>query len=499
MFKKTLALVLCALMAMGTLAACGDDAAAPYVPVIDQSGSQSGTQAADAEVTVAPTEEIPVTEPTEIVETGMGNPGTVLGSGVTFISTLRVHVSDENENGVVYYGENEKYGVMSGDGSYDTGAIYDNATCEGAYFKVRTEEIGTPDELDKINSVGLVDCTGEELIPAQYAVVEDLSDRFYRVCAVTERTEADEYLVYLSKGAFTVSAGEKDPRYLGTWSVYDLQTGAEVPNATGTKGGSVTVRGDVIVFTADDGNRRYINAAGQDLPTEATYHNNGTYTDYSDDAVYDSNGNKVFDGVTDGYEVSNWDSGYYRAHKYENGTTNYVLLDETGAICSGTFPKTPYVEEGNLVSCDDKLYDMQGNCLFEESLYGVYYYDGYWLIRDDAKNVYLMDSNYTVEKICQIDEDYTYSLSGSDFAVTCRADGEYTYYSVLQKEFVDGEVIAKGIAQRKTGESRDLINAMTEEVLLTGYRAYYAIETEEGICIYAYAGNDVYDVFRIAA
>lgn len=500
MFKKTLALVLCALMAMGTLAACGEDAAAPYVPVIDQPGSQSGTQSADAEVTVAPSEDILESEPTEPVEeTGMGNPDTVVGAGMEYINTLRVDVSDYSANGVVYAGDNEKYGIMTLDGANDTGAIYVNAAAEGDNFMVRTQELGAAEELDKINSVGLVDKTGKELIPAKYALVEDISDRFYRVVEATELTDSDEYLLYMRKSAFTVQAGEDDPRYLGVWSVYDIQTGAEVPGVTGTKAGNISVYGDILSFYVEN-TRCYFNAAGTELPAGASYYSNGTYYVSADKTVYDSQGNAVLVMEDNGYSISNWDERYYRVHKYENGVTTYAYMDEAGNICSGEFPKSPYLEEGGIVSSDDKLYDLQGNCIFEKDPYTVYYYDGLWLIRDADKNIYMMDSNYNVEFICQMTEDTEYSLSGTDFAVTKREDGKYYYYSAATKQFAEGRAVAKGMVERdNANDNTDLLSTMTDETLLTNYRYYNAEESDEGVYIFARAEGGAYDVFFFAA
>lgn len=498
--KRITAMMLCLLLALGTLAACGDDSNVQNQGWTPQDAGQTTTQPATGESTGEPEEEVQVTTvPSEPDDTGMGNPDTTMGTGVEYISTLRVDINDYSHNGIVYYGENEKYGIMTLDGSSDTGAVYEDAAAEGEYFKIRTKELGEAEELDKINSVGLVDSTGKELIPARYALVEELSDRYYRVIEATELTDGDEYLIYMSKGAFSLYAGEDDPCYLGVWTVYDLETGAEVPGVTGTKATSVSTYGDILAYSVD-GTRRYFAPDGQELPEDGYYYTNSTYYLSADKTVYDIQGNALLSMEGNEYSISNWDEPYYRVHKYADGVTTYALMDEAGNICSGQFPKTPYMEEGGLVSSDKKLYDLQGNCVFEKELYTVYYHNGNWLIRDAEKNIYLMDSNYTVEFICQMTDDTDYSLNGGDFVVTKRDGSTYYYYSTTTKQFEQGRGVAVGVIERDSTEDlSDLVNTMTDEVLLSGYRYYSAEESEEGIFIFARAEGDTYDVFFFAA
>lgn len=503
MFKKTLALVLCTLMTLGTLAACGEDAAAPYVPTAyqpdGQSGAQSDTQSADAVVTTAPADDIFQTEPTEAPtepeETGMGNPATAVGSGMTYIGTQRVRMNDYNENGFTYRSEDDKYGVMSRDGSYDSGAVYAHAECLKGNFAVRAVAYSAPDKLEDINSVGLIDAAGNELLPARYAMIKALDDRFLQAFTVTAVTEGDEYLLYMRSNMFSLSASEEDTRYEGNWIIYDLQTRKEVPGVGSTKNLNIYAYGDILTYT-EDGNKIRVTAAGLDIPQDATVFENGTYITKDADAVYCSDGTKLFDTAgLDGFDVRSWVEGYYRMNKYEGGSTKYALADESGNICSAILDFNPIVEEGGILSGTNGLFDLEGNCLFDKETLTVYYYKGYWLIQDREKNAYVMDSSYNVQPICLLDND-TYSFYGTNFAVVKKVDKEYFYYSFAQGDFIAGNPVELGVAELKLEDgSRNLINTMNDEVLLSGYRQYRIVETDKTLCVYAHAGDNAYDIF----
>ena len=139
---------------------------------------------------------------------------------------------------------------------------------------------------------------------------------------------------------------------------------------------------------------------------------------------------------------------------------------------------------------------MQGNLLLDKDCYMIYYHEGYWLLRDYDKNVYLMDSQYNAELICVADGDI--SLYGHQFAVTKKENDTNYYYSITKKDYAEGYPTAMGLAERKTEDGKkELVNTMTDEVILSGYSQYLIVEGEDRYCIYASTGLGVYDIFYV--
>lgn len=125
-----------------------------------------------------------------------------------------------------YKSENSKFGITTFDGKNDTGAKYTFCSPKQNYFEVATSEDIDFSNTSSLNCFGLVDATGKQIIPNEYAAIKIINERYVQVSKVTQPAQnEDEALVFYSKDMFVVvgSPSENDLLYKGTWSVYDLQ------------------------------------------------------------------------------------------------------------------------------------------------------------------------------------------------------------------------------------------------------------------------------------
>ena len=423
---------------------------------------------------------------------------------VIYVGSRTGSISTQGVNAYVYRGDNEKYGIRSMDGKQDTGAIYlDVDVIAKDYFTVRTNTYEDPSNLAAVNSTGVADATGKLLIPAQYALIKSIDGRFFTVYTVTAQTEdKDKCLVRLSSSIFSLTIQEGDVLYTGYWEVYDIQTGAKVPNVTDTESPSVSVNGDVLSFR-QDGNQMSYNVAGQKLPDNIRLFEDGSYYIYGENVMYDSANNVRFTIADDGFTPYNWSQGYYVMRAFEGSSRNYALADNSGQICSAVFnnPQSFYVLEGGLVGTCDGVYDLQGNKVLslESTYYNSYYYKGCWLVRDENKNVYLIDNQYNTAKIGTLSD--TVMLDSWNFTVR-KEEGDVKYfYCIAQKAFVEGTDVALGLAEKKVSDQEMvLIDMMTGEQLLSGYSRYTIVESSDNVrYIYAQGRTDnyetIYDMF----
>ncbi len=404
------------------------------------------------------------------------------------------------------YKENDKEGILTFDGKKDTGAIYAGVSTKGNYIVVTTAIPEDENDLDAINSDGLMDGEGNLVIPAQYAVFDVLSDRYVQACTAKELVAADaeDYLLYLSSSMFSFGGpSDGDPRYSGEWVIYDLTTGKPVPGVSGTNRYAISVYGNIIKYVTENEEYRYVNEKGEDVDSDPYYMENGCYVDSSEGVLYDSEGNKVFSFDPNGFIPKYPKGDYYIAGKSVNGNSTYVLMDDTGKVISGEFTDYSPKFTDKAIFSEGDLFDYSGNkltertykygylahrglafVLYEEDDYALYDAEGklIYACKNDSDNIYIDSSNYIVRK--EQSDSYYYSYY-------CWKDADFTIKDATSA----GEFLVK---TNKGDDTFGLVDTITGEEILNGYADYKVATLDDGdVYIYGKTADATWDVFVI--
>ena len=418
---------------------------------------------------------------------------------------------DVCDGGIIYSkndNDNKKYGFVSFDGKFNSGATYDYVKSCGDYFTVMPNASTSKDDATSYNRAGLYDAQGNALLEAKYFNFKSLNEQYIQVYEATDfTTDKDSALMYITDSFISFEPDEEDLLFVGKWSIYDVKNKRFVEGATGTKAYSVSCYGQFISYYDDNDNRVEIDADGKALPEDATIFENGTYrVDGEKDAtVYDNNYKKLFSYSLDDYESISYDStgDCYTTYKY-NGTDDgtYSVMDYDGKVVSKDFKDSVNVT-GDIIYSNEKLYDFDGNSLFDKSVkyVNIDQFGQVYRITDNDENEYLIDATGAI--LCtQTKNDESISMSFLPYKHT---DDKYMYFSYKDKDFtIDGtSSVAECAVQTSSDDNgnKKLIDAFSGNVLLEGYTSYEDNnETTEGIIVAAkQADSDNWDVYRITA
>lgn len=395
-------------------------------------------------------------------------------------------------DGGLYYKEGEKFGIMTLDGKLDSGAIYTLCQPKGVYFLV-AKSMGDTADITSSNVVGLVDATGREIIPMQYASIELIGQRFARVAELTGTTDKEEErLTQFTEDGKTVLC-------TGNWYLYDLKTGEAVPGATGTKPYISFDCGGYVKYVRDDKVAVTATPDGKALAEEPVHLKNGHYAIKTENAVYDSDGNRQFTYDPKGYVPVDSESvsGYIVAKKQEKNKDTYVLLDKTGQVVSAVFDHAPaqygdlFHVGKNLVKLDGEVV-VKGGCerVFWEPLYGQC-----WAV-NDGKTTKVVDKTGHIL--------YENTVKGSmvdTLKMMCYQSGEDRryYYSVKDKGFtISGAALSAFLVKKPNGDQHDVVNVLTGEAILTGYTDYAVSDADDTLLyVYAKKADNTIDVFVV--
>ena len=400
--------------------------------------------------------------------------------------------------------DTEKYGIITFDGKSDTGAIYTTCKEIGNYFQVTTADPATIIDAASLNCVGIVDATGKEIIPMEYASFSEINDRFLRCCKVTEQTtNKDEALVYYTDDIFSLTASDDDILFKGVWYIFDLAAGQFIEGISATNSYSIYEYGNIIEYVNDADEQIAINAKGEVIPKDADIYDNSTYS--LDGTVYDENGNKIFSFDENGFDPYTADGEYYFASCYKDGTTKYAIMDSTGKIISAEFDKSPSIE-GSLLEVDNKLCKFDGTVVFDatpasDNIYPSINYEstfgGAYFIKND-KTYTLIEANGTV--LYQGTEDDTYSFDPyTNFTISKKTDDSQLYYSVADKDFtIKGSVIGPWLFEvGNSSDNYDLLDSLTGKTILKDYYDYDFIKNSGNYYLIAEKVEGGYDVYSV--
>ncbi len=406
--------------------------------------------------------------------------------------------------GGVYYRDSttQKYGILSFDGSQDTGAIYDYCASRGKYFEVITtlpDAAATPAAM---NCVGLVDSYGQTIVEERYAAYTVLNKRFVQVYQATEQTDdEDEALIFASNDQFGFVADDDDTYYKGNWYVIDLISGKKLSGATGTNNLVVTASGNYVTYYTDEEEKVVVNNNGEALPENAVLFSDGSYL--SENAVYDTTGNKLFDCDPEDFVPAGVTGDYYYARKTVDYEAIYVIMGKDGTVLSAEFSSMPNVC-GDYVRCDGTVTDFEGNEVAEESEFDSLKQDPFTKLVYIATNddEYIMfDHEGNILHSAEIDDDHNIDTY-TTFLPYEKSEGvngfDNTMYYCLKDDAytLDGNTLAPFLIRTDSLGTYDVVDAVSGEVIIEGYDSYSAKTINSITYVYAKAGGttDIYTV-----
>lgn len=427
------------------------------------------------------------------------------GSYLEKVGSVSTTASLEKAKSGLIYKSGDKYGILTHDGKHDTGAKYYSCKAENGdeYFVVSTFDLKnvTEDNLDDVNSSGVVDAYGKTILPNEYAVLNVLNERYIEAIKVTKLAESeDDYLVYFYADRFPHLLGARDGDILfeGEWYIYDVEKGKMIDGLTGTEPENIYAYGNYLKLgynTYDcEGNvvsdLNFIDAAGR------------YYTKNDDEVnVYDINDNLLFKVKADDgkqYSVRDYFDGYFVVSSNESGKNyEFVLVDEHGDEVSAIFNSGINKVFGGkyIKTSDNVLYDFEGNkisdakIVYEDELFG----RGVYVEKADGTVCIIdYDGNVIYEKNSS---DVTVS---SDFIAEKKVDGENMRYNFADEEFnIKGSRVAPWLVY-SVDESNNysLIDTFTGKAILEGYKSYSYSSFSK--LIYAKT-NSGYDIYKINA
>lgn len=399
--------------------------------------------------------------------------------------------------GGLYYTVGKKYGIMTFDGTCDSGAMY--AVCKpmSRAFMV-SKTTGIESDPLSYNTAGVVDAQGNVLVPLAYASVVAIDSRFVRVAEITGTCETKEGSIT----EFKNSMG--DTVYCtGNWYIYDLQTGKKVPGATGTKKyASYSYGGKYVKYVTDDKKQHVTTPEGDVLPAEAVHLKNGYYKLVSDNSVYDPYGKKLFTYDPNGFVPCDDQSSdeYIVCEKTVDGKQVYALFDLTGTVVSGELAAVPTIR-GKLLLVNKTVCNFKGEKLLDAEVNNLYMdtiTKQAWMVTDAKstnKEKFLLDQNGKVMYRSGAEET-TFNVNNFDLH---KKDGENDPYHLIMK---DSSLSLKGVSVapwlvRTTNEDGtfNLVETISGKTLLSNYKGI-AVATAGGTVLYVYAqnANDEYEI-----
>ncbi|MCD8082431.1 MAG: hypothetical protein LUE86_02615, partial [Clostridiales bacterium] len=285
--------------------------------------------------------------------------------------------------------------LVSGKGEILTDSYYDVSYLGNGFFAVRNSDT-------ELNSKGLIDENGEQLIPCEAADIEwmrsifstnDFSEenRYLKVTYALEKTEdKDEAFLFVTDRMIAISPDEDDTLYTGYATIYDTKEHQFVSNIKMTNNEG-EVSGDNLMITDDDG---------------MSY-------------LYDANGNILM--KTDKYWSSNAGKGYVITHD----AGSYEVYDEKGSLAFSSAKMLARVvstsrfleraEEGGGFS----LLDMEGNMVLPGAYETIREIYGMVQVRLKDNTYQLTDLNGTViassdNEFNMLEPGYYYSKCADD-------------------------------------------------------------------------------------
>lgn len=417
---------------------------------------------------------------------------------------------DVTSSGLIYV-KDGKYGVITPDGKKDTGAVYAYAkeiSGEG-YNKGYVVVRALSSDNDNVNTCGLIDKDGNEVVPCKYASAKMLNERYvYLITADQITTDKDKALVYYTDKTISFSPSDGDTLYTGKWEVFDVVTNAMLKGVTGTLSTRVTAQGQFVTYKDDKNTEYTMDAAGQLVTDGRKILSNGAYVleVNGKSAVYTTDDKPLFSFNAKDYSVSRYAEPYYVAVKTDSDyNTISFLLNEQGETVSAEFKHLNDVTSDFVLS-DETIYHLDGTKAFN---------DHYTILRTDKvfKDVYSAhkDKLYTVfdknGNVLFTGNEETDNFEGNDFYFYKKGDSASQYYNFKDCTYnIEGSVVGDWFVKRRSGSVYELFETRTGGKLLeSSYGNFDAVvgNVDNKQYIYAYnsingnVANGDFDVFSV--
>ncbi len=407
------------------------------------------------------------------------------GSLEALKATKTGHVKIESENveitasGIIYQGLDGKYGVISPDGSKNTGSVYasvskDTATDKG-YFVVRNTAVSD----GSLNTAGLIDRNGEEIIGFRYAAIEIIGDRYAAVYTADRKTsDKSEAVVGVNSGSAgsgkiaTPHPGDKDELYSGKIEIFDLNAKKTISLAVPPNPQEeIEGKGTFIVYKDVNGKEISADSSGTEITDGRTVLSNGDYV--LESSVYNGDGKKLFGFDEEEFSVKDYIEPYYIGSKSENNVTEYYLIDAGGKKVSSALEEAPteifpdYLLSGTSVCKTDGTVMFGG---FSSLKWDSVNKDAY-IISNTNEDVVIFDKNGGIVYNGNYRDD---KINGVDFNLYKNND----YFNCKARDFsikADGTV-GNWLVEQVSGNVQKLIETRTGSTLIENYGRYTAAE-----------------------
>lgn len=423
-----------------------------------------------------------------------------LPSGIELIKIGSTTATQIQKGNLGYaYAKGSTISIATYDGKSDVSVDYSGVLATKDFFSV-TNHSGDKydaDNLDDINCLGLVDVYGKLLIPAEYAYINVINERYVTVYKATGELPSKD-------GApFKVTAYSADDGvehyYSIEWFIYDTVTCQKVDGATGTTSTYSSAKGAILSYRLDDKTLIKYSPNGI-LDENVVVFTDGSYL--SDGVVYNPDGSTRFTPKKGGFEPSSMDDdcNYYVAKKYSSGGAKYVVMDKTGKVVSAEFEKSIYVR-GKLIESNYKIYTFDGkqvidseiknltyDCIAGVSIYYVQLADRDIVLDGALNTIYEAASDTNIKM---------YTWNGSPRK---QEDKTYYMYCYAAREFIQGYHV--GFMTGYSGSYNDytLKDAITGNTLITGSKNLEAMATEDDSVQYIISKTaNGYDFYLVQA
>lgn len=407
--------------------------------------------------------------------------------------------------GLYYKDEQGKYGVMSFNGKYDTGAKYARVVTRKDYFMVSSRIPKSPVDYASVNTLALMDGKCKTIIPEAYAYYDILNEKYavaYKVTGLT--ANKDNALVTLRRDDFEIKIDDEESYFVGQWFIYDMTTGKIVPGATGTNNDYIIARGEFVIYHPDGSDETVtVDGSGKPIVEGAYQFEDGSYRlEAKEGSVYDTKNNLLFTYDLASYKPLSIQGEYYHASKYQDGKTVYVLLNKKGEVVTSEFEQS-FTAHGDIIHCDKGIYNFKGEKIIDGVYSGVTYEDSFtktWLLReDDIYTMILADGSIVYQGEYKKDT----MIYSSDFTAAKKVENDYMFYSHKDKDYtIKGYSFAPWIV--KTSGANGLYNVIdttSGKAICEGYSGYtFSNCGGKGLFVYAKynGGTDIYQILSLS-
>lgn len=425
------------------------------------------------------------------------------GFKVEKIGSIAVEDVNCGYGGLIYLGENEKYGIMTFDGKKVTDAKYTFCEAIGNCFLVSTvdEESVSVSNAQSMNCLGVVDGKGNEIIPMKYAMIDWLSERYYCAYEVTEQTDdKKEALLAYGYAPFGLIVGDSI-YFNGKWEVYDMIAGKKLDGVSGTENGDIRCDNRFITYSLNRWERITVDYTGEEYPENTHSISDSYYAVENSRAgtVYDFDHNKIFDYDLDGFIPYYGNDSIIIGKKDTDDEETFALMDTAGQVISPEYATCPIIS-GDLIAADGKIFNLAGDIIFEGPYTNVYFEEhfGNACIIENDDSYTVIDREGTV-LYQQAEED---TIHYHDYSLAFFKEiylNEY-YYSFADKDFtLSGSYLTTNLIEvSRYDGTYDVVDVLSGETIIHGYKRYVA-KCDFGYVIYVYAekadgGFDIYTV-----